>query len=1201
MTEENLKMKTKMLAVFALTAQLVSGAAMAQHHGGNHGGGNHGNNNNFNSNDIFGNKNDWRNQYIGTPTFRISDDQKLQVIRERWKVLKTEVEALNKRIQTKQTALEALQQKRKKANAAVTKLSNEIVAALQKKQQLEAKLPALKTAATNAEAAAKAAAQGEAQASKQLDQAKAKLAAEESNCTAAPTPECQGKVDKMKKRVATLTVQHAAAAKGAAETKATAQAAKKNLNQTNKKIADITTENAARTTQVTAKKAELAAVDGEIKTANQQLRPMLGQQKIKTAEYKKIDQARMARRQEVITRVLSSNQRGARLGRESGQDEGLELAQARGQRFGDQDGYRDGESVGTRDGQQASYNVGHTRGNADGAARAVREGTENGTIEGTRQGNADAGVREGRAAGTSRAESSDASQVGQGQGENDGLQRSITTGKRVGTAKGETQAIDKYETNDLKVEDGFGPFAGSFSQDIPSFPRDFRQGRHWNPRPQAPSRLARLAHLDGYEARYFQATRVTYDREIERYYVGYYDQSYRNAYEDFSSRDYPAHRDSGYRTGESSAFTRDYAGVYDRFFDQLRDQFNRNPNRSSNDFRSVYTSSESSTFNAVYEQIRRASYNQHEEATFQSNIAAQTEIYRKARFEAVSSVYENHPVLKFVQSQIVDGGINEVAKLDGVFQPGEKTFNNVKLINFGKKEATNVVVTMENGQSFKLTSVSPRSKTTLKGVSSSVIPPQARIGSTYKSKLTLTQALSAEKKIQGRHFMDANGGVLAVDTKNVSVQYPLALSALGSSSQLLINQKNKMNITVSNNSNRAYSGSIDVKLTSNATSQVITRGFDPVSKLSSSAKLSDAEILVTDERDVYTPVTFTATVSKNGVVLGRINKVFNTMVKAPYLDKRNEVPVVVVDADSNSRDLLDVIALLGGVSKVSVLDISLNSLNANALNNGLKNKTLLLVDNGRGSVVRPFEATLAKTTDSVLVFVDNNQESLRLATQTASFKDSGKFPVDITGLGRINMVFTNPLRAKNVKANLPAFQASMQNFVNYLPFAELLKMGATAHVQKIKSSLNGSSYFSPTVAQSQLAETFNTKMMGEILNINIAYDKSGSMFNRDKNIAKRVYKDKTLHNMQLLAAANTSVSNSSLGIHLFAVNAIYTLDKAMNSYAPYKKDFMGKVEGYVDDVRDDIEDTYKKNLKKRFRSHYDRVYKNEGQFTPFNL
>ncbi len=1194
-------MKTKMLAVFALTAQLVSGAAMAQHHGGNHGGNNNGNNNNFNSNDIFGNKNDWRNQYIGKPTFRISDDQKLQVIRKRWKVLKTEVEALNKRIQTKQTALEALQKNRKKKNQEVTKLSNEIVAALQKKQQLEAKLPALKKAATDTQAIATAASQGEKQAKKQLDQAKAKLAAEETNCTAAPTPACQAKVNKMKKRVANLTVQHAAAVKGAAETKLAAQAAKKSLNQTNKRITDITTANATRTTAVTAKKAELAGVDAKIKTANQQLRPMLGKQKLKTAEYKKINQARTARRQQVITKVLNANSRGARLGRESGQKEGLELAQARGRRFGDQDGYRDGESVGTRDGQQASYNVGHSRGNVDGAARAVRVGTENGTVEGTRQGNTDAGNREGSAAGTQRAQNSDAAQVGQRQGENDGLQRSVTTGKRVGTAKGEGQAIDKYETNDLKVEDAFGPFAGSFGHDIPSFPGDFRQGRHWNPRPQAPSRLARLAHLDGYEARYFQATRLTYDREIERYYIGYYDQSYQGAYQDFSARDYPAHRDSGYRSGETTAYNRDYQGVFDNFYAQLRDQFNRNPNRSSDVFRSVYANVEGSTFNSVYEQIRSASHSRHEEATFQSNIAAQTEIYRASRFASVSSVYENHPVLKFSSSQIVDGGINEVAKLDGVFQPGEKTFNNIKIVNFGKKAATNVVVTMENGQSFKLTSVSPRSKTTLKGVSQGVIPPQARIGSTYKSKLTLTQALSAEKRIQGRHFMDANSGVLAVDTKNVSVQYPLALSSLGSSSQLLINQKNKMNVTVTNNSKRAYTGSIDVKLTSNATSQVITRGFDPVSKLSSSAKLTDAEILVSDERDVYTPVTFTATVSKNGVVLGRINKVFNTMVKAPYAEKRNDVPVIVVDADKNSRDLLDVIALLGGVKKVSVLDISLNSLNATALNNGLKNKTLLLVDNGRGSVVRPFEATIAKSTNSVLVYVDNNQESLRLATQTASFKDAGKFPVDVTGLGRINMVFTNPLRAKNVKANLPAFQTSMQNFVNYLGFAELLKMTAANHISKIKTSLNGTSYFSPTVAQSQLAETFNVKMMGEILNINIAYDKSGKVFSRDKNIAKRVYKDKTLHNMHLLSAAKTSVSNSSLGIHLFAVNAIYTLDKAMNSYRPYKKDFMGKVEGYVDDVRDDIEDTYKKNLRKRFRSHYDRVYKNEGQFTPFNL
>lgn len=1163
-----------MLAVIAITAQLVAGNAMADQ--------------------------DWRRDYIGTPTFKLTDNPKLHKLKQRVKVLRAELDRLNQRVATKQSALEKLQKQRKKLSKEISTLESQIVSALEKKQQLEAQLPAQETAATNAQTAAQAAAQGERQAKKKLDQAKTKLTQAETACTAAPTPECQAKVDKLKKRVATLTTQHAAAAKGAADTKAAAQAAKKTVQQTKKKIADITAKNVTRTQQVTAKKAEVNTVKSKIQTTNNELKPLLGQVKIKTAEFKKVDQARRTLRQDLITRILRANQRGARMGRDSGQREGLELAQFRGRRFGETDGFRDGELVGTRDGQQASYDAGMRQGDLDGAARARREGEQNGTIEGTRQGNIDAGDREGTAAGTTRAQNSDAAQVGQRQGETDGFQRSVDTGNRVGTAKGESQGIKKYETNDLQLEDAFGPFAGSFRQEIPEFPRDFRQGRHWNPRPQAPGRLARLAHLDGYEVRYFQATRLTYDREIERYYVGHYDQSYRTAYDDFSRRDYPAYRQDGYRTGEGRAFNRDYPGVYDSFFNQYRDQFSQNPDRNSAAYRDTYTSSERSAYANVYEQIRRASYNQHEEATFERNIAEQTEIYRAKRFAAVSAIYENNSVLKFVGSQIADGGIQEVAKLDGVFQPGEKTFNSVKIVNFGKKAAENVTVSV-NGKSFKLPVVNARTKTTLKGVASATIAPQARIGSTFKSQLTLVQKLTAEKKIQGRHFVDANSGVLAVDTKNITVQYPLDLTGLASTSQLLINQKNKMNVTVTNRSKRAYNGPIEVKLTSNATSQVIKKGFNPVTKLTSSTKLSDAEILVTDERDVYTPVTFSATITKNGVTLGRLSKVFNTMVKAPYREKRNDVPVVVVDADKNARDLLDVIALLGGVNKVSVLDISLNSLNRATLTNGLKGKTLLLVDNGRGSVVRPFGVTLEKSTNSVAIYVDHNRQSLKLALQTGAFKDAAQFPVEITGLGQINMVFTNPLRASGVKANTPAIQASMQSFVNYLGFAELLKLGATKHVEKIKATMNGSNYFAPSKELSQLAETFNVMMLGEIANINMAYKLSGSTFNRDKNIAKRVVRDKTLYNNVLLKASDVSVSESALGIHLFAVNAIYTLHQAMNNYKPISKPFMGKVEGYVDDVRKDMEKNFKKKLRRKFKTIYKKVYDNEGKFTPFKV
>ncbi|MCO4756042.1 MAG: hypothetical protein KC478_16290, partial [Bacteriovoracaceae bacterium] len=212
-------MKSQILAVFAIAATFSTGNVFA--HKGHGGGPGHVHNGGSSHHDIiFNNKNDWRNDYIGKPTFRISDDQKLQVIRKRWKALKAEVDRLNQQIATKQTGLEKLQQQRKKLNKEVSTLESQIVTALTKKNQLQAQLPALQTAATNAKTAAAAAAQGQVQAKKKLDQATAKLNQAQTNCTATPTPECQANVEKLKKRVSALTAQHAAAKKAADDTKA---------------------------------------------------------------------------------------------------------------------------------------------------------------------------------------------------------------------------------------------------------------------------------------------------------------------------------------------------------------------------------------------------------------------------------------------------------------------------------------------------------------------------------------------------------------------------------------------------------------------------------------------------------------------------------------------------------------------------------------------------------------------------------------------------------------------------------------------------------------------------------------------------------------------------------------------------------------------------------------------------------------------
>ncbi len=124
-------------------------------------------------------------------------------------------------------------------------------------------------------------------------------------------------------------------------------------------------------------------------------------------------------------------------------------------------------------------------------------------------------------------------------------------------------------------------------------------------------------------------------------------------------------------------------------------------------------------------------------------------------------------------------------------------------------------------------------------------------------------------------------------------------------------------------------------------------------------------------------------------------------------------------------------------------------------------------------------------------------------------------------------------------------------------------------------------------------------MLAEIVNINNAYRLSDE---QNKNIPKLVEIDKNLLiNKLLTKISQTPVKKETLGIHLFAINAIYTLDKAMNKYQPIKSGFSNKVEQPVDKIRKTMEEKFKKTLKNDFREIYDRVYDNESLYTPFDL
>ena len=1045
----------------------------------------------------------WQRNYIGTPdrNLKLTNNPRMAKLVNNVENFQRQHTQAAKLLKQKKEQIIKLVEKQDEIETLIAKLEKETVDAVAKKAQLQKQirqikknLKELKTAVQLAQSAFDATAAASAQAEAKLESAKQKLGQLETQCSAAPTPECKAKIEQQKKKVARLE-------KVAAEKKRLTEAAQKDLKSKKKavttaqnnikkkedQVAKLDQENTTRAQKISAEKQKLAAHIAKIAKAGEEMKPLAQNEERLYNNLVGAAKAHNAFKKELQGRLLSANTHGADRGRDDGRTDGISLAR----RIGNDAGLNDGNVDGRRDGDRVGYSDGHRDGYQDGVrigrVRANNDGERVGTVEGTRAGNTDAAQREGREAGIARAQNSDAASVGVAQGNTAGMNRAISTGKLEGTRIGENQAVAKYENVNLPGKVVEGAFDGTFDRIVPRMPRGHR-GPNFRPHRNDYRRLMRQAFADGYTEIYRQRQRAAYQRNIEAIYNNAYDRSYGTSYQDSYDRSFSNGFGQGQSEGDRDEYNRVFPRVRDSFFRSARTQFSSNPNRNSEEYRITFDRVERDIYKEEYENIRSTNFQRAERETFEANIAEQTESFRAKRFATVKNVYENNAVLSFVGSKIKDAGINGVAANDGVFQPQETTLHDVIVKNFGKKSTSNATAILADGSKAKLPTIPAGAvvtiKNAIKGKIQTSIPGQSE-----RKILRLYSPLTAEAKIQGRHYANPSQGLVnSGDQKLLGIKFPLQLSRLVTNGTPVINEAIQLLVDLKNASNRKYTGILKVEVNVNSNANIISKTFGDIQSLDSTLRLKDAQVKVTSESDVYTPLTFTAKVSKNGVLLGTLDQSFNTMVKAPYTEKAGR-PVIVVNSDQTRVDLLDVISELGGINNASVLDLSLTGRNGQIMKTGLKNKTALVIDRGNGSVVNNFDHVLAKSMNNVFIYVDDNAQGLKLAESTKSFRDAGKFSPSISGIGKVKLVFTNPemKHNKDLKGSQVAMQSNRNDFKKLLPMAEFFKTGKDQIIASIKSQMNRGTFFNPSKTQSQLVEVMNIRGLSEFLNINTAY------------------------------------------------------------------------------------------------------------------
>jgi|GEM_PF-6639669 hypothetical protein len=1093
----------------------------------------------------------WAREYRGEMSFELREDNKLDQLQIQARTSARQLQVAKQKVNEKQAEVQKISEQIKKIQIALNKLSQSIAQNVtlktKTKKQIQKLQEALKTQERQLELAQSArenVAQTVQALKKRESNQSQRLNAKKEECQNTPSDQCQKQVQAITKQLektqGELKEKNDLLKDALADVqvkKERVDKTKKSIQDSTQNIANIEKENEKKSNQLVAKRNVKKQLSPKLSSAKEELRPMVQREQKAQQRSSEFQNRFQAYRTDLIKAVLRANNRGFREGQGSGHYDGEEIAQERGKYYGRENGSQDGQSDGIRDGRLRAYQAGEQQGLQAGAAQAQTDGERDGTAQGTEQGFKDAAQLEGEVAGERRAKASDAAQVGIDQGQKDGLVRAQRTGQDIGTQEGEQKAIKEQESKSLSSKKVEGAFAGAFSRNVPSFPAGYRGPRANSGRTGHRRDVVQKAFSDGYHYGYRVELRLTYEEQIGTFYNRSYDSSYERSYQEFASRAYDSDFAQGQNDGYNQAYDQTYSTVRDQFFASARAQAAQNPNRQSPAYQQTYQEVESQTFQRVYESIRQQNYKIAEQKSFDNNIEEQTQIFRQKSYAKVNDIYENQAVLKFSKATIKDTGVNSVASQDGIYQPGESVTFDVELVNYGQKAADSVVVMLDSGEKVTLPAIPAQSQTRIMGAIQTQVQTKSRANQNFLNSVTTFYKLSAQSSIQGRHYSNtSNSQINAGERFKKTISYPLALSSLKSTEQIIFKERTAFQVNLKNNSERAYEGELKITLTTNAKNGSVVKEFSNVQQLKDSVQLSDAQVYIDQESDVYTALNFSVEVSKNGVTLGQSTQAFKTMAKIPYSE--NGSNLIMANSDISSTQLLDLINDFNGVQNISILDTSLPKQNQRVLSSGLKNKTLLVLE--RGALGQNIDRMLGRSQNISLVMVDDQNQGLKSLKSLTTFKKALNIRLKLSNIGQVDFLFASPLQNKGVKEHYAAIQANLKNYSRLLNAAELLRAGTSEYIKKVKATINAENFFAPTVHQTQLLEVMNIHILKEVGTVTKAYLASGGgLFGggRDKDIAELVKEDDNMFHNQLIEATDRNVKNSNVGLALAGLDS----------------------------------------------------------------
>jgi len=858
----------------------------------------------------------------------------------------------------------------------------------------------------------------------------------------------------------------------------------------------------------------------------------------------KIKKKKRIYKKQLVLDILQRNDDGSFIAKDHAREDADELAFEEGELYGIRDGAREGEIDGINEGKDIVRRDAEVNGNRVGLEQALENGTRDGRAQGFSDGNRRIGKEHGYDAGLLNAKNSDAKSRGTSEGITSGKADAKRVGQFDGTMAGENNAISKNENSALKKVTSDGQFVGAFSKFKPTYPEQRSRGRRYVIRGDFKKMILKEAYKDGYRSTYNRVHRRHFNERVEVYYENFRKQQYELIFNIFASKDYPEVRRVAFETSRSNTYNGNYSRYRQDAFNESSSRAYDNPTTSSDEYRGSYEQSKDSSYRDNYARIKSDAKSIAYKETYEVRYPIEKEIAQTSAFNSTQNLYDTSSVLKLESIEVVDAGIEKVGQQDGIVQPNENKTYNLTVSNYGKVAKTGVKI-MIDGVSFSVGNIPARTTTTFKAVAKSKV--NGVLNSRDRDQITVVA--SAKNKIEARHFSSAKDGILANQNKdNGMIQYPLSLDHLSLGGELLRGKAVNLRARVANKSSKTYSG-VKVVIESD-TDGMVKKSFTDLNNFRGSKTISDAVVSITKKSETYSPISVSAYLEKNGVIVGDASKALNTYAKEVFDNSKKTV--VIVDSHSSLREAKDLISKAGGLEKATILDTSIRNANNAVLASGLKEKAVVISSNG--NVISKVRETLRKSQDTALVAIDSKTFQ-KLTDINEIYKHNTYADFSLANRSKKTGIrFANPRVNKSVKSSLPIISANRADFSTELNIARVISKTNDKLISELNSKIKENNFFNGNKEINVLVEGATIKAMDDIFQINKEYIEG-----KKSKVADQVKKDSSLFHNKLNTAIGNKARSSNIGLYMFASELVNSVKEGLKKHKQYKKIMRTKI------------------------------------------